>query len=89
MFFILFFRLFRRIDKDNNKRQSLKEFSNGIRESGLELSDEECKSLFDSFDKDGNGYLDLDEFIQAMRVSERCYRPINVKLYWPSSLCFL
>ena len=61
--------MFKRMDDDKSKDLSLEEFSKGIRETGLELNESQTKELFDKFDKDGGGTVNIDEFLIAIRVS--------------------
>uniref|UniRef100_A0ABD2WF99 EF-hand domain-containing protein n=1 Tax=Trichogramma kaykai TaxID=54128 RepID=A0ABD2WF99_9HYME len=60
-------RVFRRMDEDGNKQLNEQELSDGLRESGLEISDEEVSQLFTKLDTDGSGGVNIDEFITAVR----------------------
>ncbi|KAJ8958848.1 hypothetical protein NQ318_019612 [Aromia moschata] len=60
-------RLFRRMDEDGNKKLNLDEFVLGLREMGLEISDEEAKEMFEKFDTDGSGSVNMDEFLVHIR----------------------
>jgi hypothetical protein len=40
-----------------------------MKESGMDLTDEEVQELFNRFDKDGSGSINMDEFLVAIRVS--------------------
>merc|ERR1712071_327254 len=62
-----FGRVFRRMDDDGSRSLGYEEFKNGIAESGLNVSDESSKELFDEFDKDGSGTVSVDEFLRAIR----------------------
>lgn len=62
-------RMFRRLDEDGNKQLNSEEFLLGLREAGLELSDNEAKELFSKFDTDGSGGINMEEFLVAIRVS--------------------
>jgi len=56
---------------DNNQSGDLsyEEFKNGMRDTGLDLKDEEYAAMFVEFDKDGSGSVKYDEFLKAVRVS--------------------
>ena len=71
------FRMFRRMDDDGSKNLNFEEFYKGIVETGLKCSEEECQKIMDKFDKDGNGTVNIDEFLIAIRVS-----------FWLEFLCF-
>lgn len=44
-------RAFRRMDDDGNKTLSLDEFTKGIGDSGLDVSDDEAEQIFKQYDK--------------------------------------
>ncbi|XP_066138417.1 calcyphosin-like protein [Euwallacea fornicatus] len=60
-------RMFRRMDDDGNKKLNLEEFTHGLREMGLEITDEEIRELFTKFDTDGGGSINMDEFLVHIR----------------------
>ncbi|XP_046744164.1 calcyphosin-like protein isoform X1 [Diprion similis] len=60
-------RCFRRMDDDGNKQLSLEELSNGIRETGLDLSDAEIAEMFKALDTDGSGGVNVTEFLVVVR----------------------
>ncbi|XP_047494905.1 calcyphosin-like protein isoform X3 [Penaeus chinensis] len=60
-------KVFRRMDDDGSHSLNLEEFSKGIRESGLKLSEEDTEKLFNAFDKDGEGTVNYDEFLVSIR----------------------
>lgn len=60
-------RIFRRLDEDGNKKLSLEEFTSGISETEMELSEDEIGEVFQKFDTDKDGSISIDEFIVGIR----------------------
>lgn len=60
-------RIFRRLDEDGNKKLSLEEFTSGISETEMELSEDEIGEVFQKFDTDEDGSISIDEFIVGIR----------------------
>ncbi|KHN86713.1 Calcyphosin-like protein [Toxocara canis] len=60
-------RAFLIMDDSGNKKLDLAEFTKGLRDFGLKISDEDAKAVFNKLDKDSTGSLDFDEFIAALR----------------------
>lgn len=56
------------MDDDGNKQLNEEEFVKGLHDQGLEISEEEAKEIFERFDADGSGGINVDEFIVALRV---------------------
>lgn len=61
-----FGRCFRIMSKDRLLDYS--EFKRGMRVYGIDLDDEQLKSLFKYLDEDGSNYVDFDEFMFRVRV---------------------
>lgn len=56
---------------DDNRSRTLDkgEFTKGLKDYGVQLSDDEINTIFTALDKDGSGSLDFEEFLVAIRVS--------------------
>ena len=61
-------RMFRRMDDNGNKTLGLDEFFKGVKETGLDITLEDCKGLFARFDRDQTGSISVDEFLIGIRV---------------------
>lgn len=62
-------RCFRRIDDNGDKTLNLEEFIKGLHDTGLEVSEEEGQEIFNRFDADGSGGINMTEFLIGIRVS--------------------
>lgn len=62
-------RCFRRIDDNGDKNLSLEEFTKGLKDTGLTISNEEAQEIFNKFDTDGSGNINMTEFLVGIRVS--------------------
>ncbi|XP_037950179.1 calcyphosin-like protein [Teleopsis dalmanni] len=60
-------RTFRNMDDDGSKSLNLEEFSKGIRETGLEVTDEEINQMFSRFDENNDGTINMTEFLLKLR----------------------
>ena len=66
-------RTFRVWDENGDRKLDVEELSKGVREFGAVLDDQQLRQLFQSPDKDGSGYIDVDELIIALRVITGIY----------------
>eukprot|EP00471_Norrisiella_sphaerica_P002896 CAMPEP_0184480304 /NCGR_PEP_ID=MMETSP0113_2-20130426/1795_1 /TAXON_ID=91329 /ORGANISM="Norrisiella sphaerica, Strain BC52" /LENGTH=480 /DNA_ID=CAMNT_0026858691 /DNA_START=32 /DNA_END=1471 /DNA_ORIENTATION=- len=66
-------RVFRIMNDNFDGFLSSQEFSKGLKDMGVDLNQNEQKILFNAFDKDGNGKLSYNEFVQALigKANER------------------
>jgi calcyphosin len=71
MFFIM--------DDDNSKSISLPEFSKACRDFKVGISDENVPILFDIFDTNRDGTLNIDEFLYAIRGELNDFRKALVE----------
>ena len=60
-------RLLAIMDDNGDKRLSKSELKYGLRDYGITLSEDEMENVFTYFDRDGNGYVDITEFLVGIR----------------------
>ena len=61
-------RTFRALDSyDGNRKVDAQEFNVGLRENGVDLTQDESDTLLSFFDKDGDGCVNFDEFLVGIR----------------------
>jgi len=58
---------FRIMDDDRSKTLNLEELTEGVRDYGIEMTEEEVQQLFSQIDKDGSGSISFEEFLQQLR----------------------
>ena len=56
-------KLFKAYDTQRDQSLSFTEMQHGLREYGMDLTHSEMEKLFDAFDKDSGGGINLSEFI--------------------------
>ncbi|GFX06949.1 hypothetical protein TNCV_1202641 [Trichonephila clavipes] len=68
------------MDDNNSGDLNMEEFVKGIRDTGLDITDEDAENLFKQFDKDESGAIKYDEFLRAVRnVTSPHKRPSNYR----------
>ena len=60
-------RVFKIMDDDNSKSLSFNEFSKAVRDFRIGIAESHLPSLFDHFDLNRDGTLNIDEFLFAIR----------------------
>ncbi|CAD8155826.1 unnamed protein product (macronuclear) [Paramecium tetraurelia] len=61
------FRAFKLFDDDNSGKITLRKLKKVSKELGESLSDQELQAMIDEFDKDGDGQINIDEFLSIMK----------------------
>ncbi|OQR94189.1 hypothetical protein ACHHYP_01662 [Achlya hypogyna] len=59
-------RRFRIMDDDNSRSLSCAELRKALKEACVDISDKDCRLLFELFDTDRSGSVDFDEFLRAL-----------------------
>lgn len=70
-------RQFKIMDDDNDKAISYKEFTKAMKDYKVDLNDQESRAVFNYFDSNGNGKVEIDEFIRSLRVKLVFVSPSN------------
>lgn len=60
-------RAFRVMDSDGSKTLNKEEFKTGIKDMGLDLKETEIDNMFNTFDADSNGSINVNEFLVKLR----------------------
>lgn len=67
--------VFRMMDDSADRRLDFREFIDGCRGRGIhKMTDQELKEVFATFDKDGSGTIDFEEFLRAIRPKMNDFR---------------
>ncbi|CAA0319222.1 unnamed protein product [Arabidopsis thaliana] len=64
-------KVFQRFDKNNDGKISIDELKDVIGALSPNASQEETKAMMKEFDLDGNGFIDLDEFVALFQISDQ------------------
>lgn len=72
-------RRFKIMDDDGSKTLSFEEFSKGIRDVGVHMTNDQEYALFREFDRDGQGTINFDEFLRTIqpKMSDRRKRLVE------------
>ncbi|XP_033736019.1 leucine-rich repeat-containing protein 74A-like [Pecten maximus] len=69
--------LLKQFDTDNSWSISLEELKEGVRKTGIDLSDPEINELMKRLDKDGNGEIDFSELIEGDNENRLARREVK------------
>jgi len=61
-------RIFKAMDDNGNHQLDVDDFRWGLIDYGITISKEEAAQVLKHFDRDGNGTVDFNEFLSALRV---------------------
>jgi len=67
--------LFEKFDGQARMQLSMNDFQRGLKILGVEISEEDRTSLFEEFDKNMNGKIDVHEWLEYLRVEDLRFRP--------------
>lgn len=70
--------IFRKFDTDGNESLCLNEFTRGCQDFGVNMNQEDLRLLFNAFDRNGDGVLQYDEFLTAIRGPLKGTRQVQV-----------
>lgn len=61
-------RIFKAMDNNSNRLLDVDDFRWGLKDYGITISKEEADQVLKYFDRDGNGQVDFNEFLRALKV---------------------
>jgi len=61
-------KIFKAMDNNGNHLLDVDDFRWGLIDYGINISKEEAKKVLEHFDRDGNGQVDFNEFLRALKV---------------------
>ena len=67
-------RIFKAMDDNGNRQLDLDDFRWGFIDYGFNMSKEEAKKVMEHFDKDGNGTINFDEFLETLKVTSPFFK---------------
>ena len=80
-------RIFQAMDERGDRKLDVDDFRWGLIDYGISMTKEESQEVLKAFDRDGNGYVDFDEFLVTLRgalnetrkaVIARAYKKLDV-----------
>ena len=66
--------MFKIMDDDNSRSLSLYEFTKAMRDFKVGIAEEYISTIFNAFDLNRDGVLDIDEFLMAIRGDLNSFR---------------
>ena len=61
--------MLKRLDQNGDKKLDLLEFQEALQDYGIDVDKATQKACFQEMDRNGNGVVNFDEFLIALRVS--------------------
>lgn len=72
--FLWFGRCFREMDQNGEKILNLEQFTNAMADTGFEISTDQIEEIFNRFDMDGSGGINISNLMASIRVSSDDYK---------------
>jgi Ca2+-binding EF-hand superfamily protein len=66
--------MFKILDNNGNRQIDMSEFYWGLKDLGISITEEDAQSVLTSFDTDGSGAVDFDEFLRVLRGDLNSFR---------------
>ena len=61
-------KIFKAMDENGNKTLDIDDFRWGLKDYGIAISKEEATQVMQHFDRNGDGCVDFNEFLRALKV---------------------
>ena len=66
--YIIYLRIFKRLDENGDKKIDFPEFQQALQDHGIDCDVATQRECFEEMDLEGNGVVNFDEFLIALRV---------------------
>lgn len=68
------------MDQDGNNKLDVDDFRWGLRDFGINITKEESEQVLQAFDRNGDGFVNYNEFLRAIRVRFLIINNLSIKL---------